>query len=129
VGFTDAKHQLIAALHAYLRGDIGLFHDERANADEKNLLEQGTVTVADVIDMARTAGGGPNGQNYGASLHHNLQDWPGVTVHKVTNIQWQGRRWYLKWFFAEPDLWFISVHSSAPSPPATTPRPTLRRIR
>ncbi len=113
MGFSDAKNALIRALLAVQREEISLFHDAREPGDaDKNLLEQGDVTPDDVIEMAKAAQGGHLGANYETSKHHDRRKWKGVDVHVLKNIRWQGEDWYVKWFFSEPDLWFISVHRS-----------------
>lgn len=111
VGFTSARHDLLQALFAVQRGEAEVFHDERRpEDDDKNQLKQGTIAIADVVAMVKLAQGGPGGRNYAESDHHDIGRWPGTTVHALLNIKWQGTEWYVKWFFDENDLFFISVH-------------------
>ena len=129
MGFKDAKRELLAALHAVQRGDpsTALDHDPRENP-EKNQLKRGTVSVASVIAIASATSAGPPSSepNYTASPHHDPHK-AHLIVHIVKRTRWQGRDWYLKWYIERPGpddttIWFISVHSKAPS--TTTAPPT-----
>lgn len=108
VGFLDARSALITALQQ----GVEVLHEDRDDP-EKNQLKRGTVTVANVVAMAKAS----QGPNYRCSPHH---DGSGRIVHELKNIRWQGSEWYLKWFFDDSDLWFISVHQSTSAPTPTT---------
>jgi hypothetical protein len=53
-----------------------------------------------MINLAR-------GGDYRCSPHHFDQR---IEVHTVT-VGHQGVRWYIKWYFLEPNTVFISVHA------------------
>ncbi|WP_323830544.1 hypothetical protein [Pseudomonas sichuanensis] len=92
-GFKAVRRAVIAALEA---GDY--LHASRGDIEVKNLLATGAVTAAQVIDVILAC----NGTHYRSSPHHTVAS---VEVHL---IRWHG--WYIKFYFLEPDTWFISVH-------------------
>lgn len=92
-GFKAARSAVLAALEsgAYLhvsRGDIAV----------KNLLAMGAVSADEVIDVIHAC----QGRHYSSSPHHAV---PGIEVHVLRRCNW-----YIKFFFIEPQTWFISVH-------------------
>lgn len=98
VGFKAARDGAIKALEA---GNVQ--HAARdGEIDEKNFLAVGTVTATDVIKLLRAC----RGNQHTSSPHHQT---PSIEVHlfkpEVAKI-----RWYIKLYFIEPDVWFISVH-------------------
>lgn len=92
-GFRTARREVIAALET---GDY--LHVARGDIDVKNLLATGAVSAEQVIDVIRAC----NGTHYRSSPHHAVAS---VEVHL---LRWHG--WYIKFYFLEPDTWFISVH-------------------
>jgi hypothetical protein len=92
-GFREAKRRVLQALRE------GRFqHEVRGRIDEKNLLLTGMVTaefVASVIVRCR-------GQDHSMSAHHADA---AVTVHVLRRDGW-----YIKFYFVDPDTFFISVH-------------------
>jgi hypothetical protein len=93
-GFTMAKRRVIAALLS------GQFQHEASRSDVavKNLLLTGVVSAAEVCALIRRA----RGQDHRASAHHQV---PGVVVHVIRR-----EGWYVKFYFLDPDVIFISVH-------------------
>ncbi|MDZ3990766.1 hypothetical protein [Pseudomonas sp. Teo4] len=93
IGFRKARQAVIAALESgsYLnvsRGDI----------EVKNLLATGAVSAGEVAEIVRAC----NGTHHSSSAHHALDS---LEVHLLKR-----HGWYIKFFFLEPDTWFISVH-------------------
>lgn len=96
LGFKEVKRKAIEKL---LEGSI--LHEQRDL--EKNLLASGKVSVEDVVDIIKTS----RGSNYTTSPHHNTN--VSVTVHIIKAVgKYDG--FYVKFYFIEPDIWFISVH-------------------
>jgi len=92
-GFRKAKRQVIAALESgnYLnvsRGDI----------EVRNLLATGAVSASEVVDIIRSC----KGTHHSSSPHHSVA---AIEVHVIKRLGW-----YIKFYFIEPDTWFISVH-------------------
>ncbi|PRD17050.1 hypothetical protein CQW29_04790 [Pantoea coffeiphila] len=95
--FRDVKRR---AIHCLTEGAYD--HQTRGNIDVKNLFATGQVSEAWVIDLI----GGTSSEHYQCSPHH--QD-SSIDVHIFK--PWRlGQRWYVKFFFLEPDIIFISVH-------------------
>jgi len=93
MGFKDAKRQVIAALLA------GAYqHEARDDIDVKNLLATNAVAAEDIIAVLKQS----RGQDHESSAHHQV---PSIEVHVVRSAGW-----YIKFYFLEPDTWFISVH-------------------
>jgi hypothetical protein len=98
VGFRDAKAQVLACLD-----DENILHDlQRSEIDTKNLLVTGVVSAEEVA----AAIGRSNGREYECSAHHFDAT---IDVH-IIKTMCLGRSWYIKWYYLEPDVVFISVH-------------------
>lgn len=95
--FKLVKHQVIQCL---LEGNI--LYEARDNIDIKNLLNTGVVSIEYVCQILKKS----RGNEYESSPHHMDQS---IDVHVVKTIYKQ-ERWYVKWYFIEPDAVFISVH-------------------
>jgi hypothetical protein len=93
VGFKEAKRRV---LHALASGSYQ--HEARREIDVKNKLATGEVTPLEVAAVIRRSGG----RDHSMSPHHRLRT---VTVHVIAR-----EGWYIKFYFLEPDTWFISVH-------------------
>lgn len=78
-------------------------HEARSSIDVKNLLATGEVSAAEVMTLL----GKSRGTEHQCSLHHFDSR---ITVHVIKT-----GGWYLKFYFIEPDTWFISVHPSTAS--------------
>ncbi len=101
LGFKEARQKAIAALYA---GTVQ--HEARNDIDDKNLLVTGQVTVEQVIDLLKVC----RGTQHQCSPHHHV---PTIDVHVFRPIAGTPRKsWYIKLYFLEPDMWFISVHES-----------------
>lgn len=92
-GFRMAKRKVIAALRS---GDY--LHATRGDIDVKNLLAMGEVPVESIVAVIRSC----NGTHHCCSPHHAA---PAIDVHVLRR-----HGWYIKFYFIEPDTWFISVH-------------------
>ncbi|CAI0772705.1 hypothetical protein [Serratia quinivorans] len=97
MGFRDIKQLAIRCLQQ------GAYdHEIRGNIDVKNLFATGQVDENWVIDLIRKTGG----DAYQCCPHH--QD---VTIDVHILRPWKsGCYWYVKFYFIEPDIIFISVH-------------------
>ena len=93
MGFNEAKIKLLEAL------DSGSFqHASRNEIDQKNLLHTGVVTKEDVKNIVVKC----NGTHHERSFHHSISS---LTVHVLKRDGW-----YIKFYFIDPDVFFLSVH-------------------
>ncbi|PYC39961.1 hypothetical protein DMX08_08040 [Pseudomonas protegens] len=92
-GFRKVRRDLINALQ---NGDY--LHAARGSIEVKNLLATGEVSVGQLIEVI----GACRGPDHSCSAHHSV---PGIAVHVLKKAGW-----YIKFYFIEPDVWFISVH-------------------
>ncbi|MBK5915572.1 hypothetical protein [Rhodocyclus purpureus] len=93
MGFSDAKRRVLEALAT------GAYqHEARRDIDVKNRFQTGEITADQVAALIRKC----NGNDHKMSPHHSLKS---VAVHVLTKDGW-----YIKFYFLEPDTWFISVH-------------------
>ncbi|MCC9006470.1 hypothetical protein [Pseudomonas putida] len=92
-GFREAQRAVIAALES---GEYQ--HVSRGDIDMKNLLATGEVSARAVVEVVRSC----RGIHHASSPHHAVA---AVEVHVLKRDGW-----YIKFFFIEPDTWFISVH-------------------
>ena len=97
MGFKDVKR---AAIDCLKNGAYD--HEARADIDRKNLFSVGTVDADYVISLISKT----SGDHYECSPHH--QD-SSIDVHVCRPFK-DGCRWYVKFYFIEPDIVFISVH-------------------
>lgn len=75
-------------------------HEEREY--DKNLFARGVVSKNDIIQIFLYS----RGDQHSTSGHYFLE---GVTVHIIRAVgKYDG--YYVKFYFVEPDIWFISVH-------------------
>jgi hypothetical protein len=107
VGFKDAQRAAIQALR-----DGCIQHEARGEIDEKNLLVTGDVTPEQVIRLLSAC----RGTQHECRPHHQA---PTIDVHLFKpeaslEPNTPKVRWYIKLYFIEPDVWFISVHKSKP---------------
>ena len=105
MGFRDARHEAIKALE---EGRVQ--HEARNEIDEKNLLLTGDVTPQQAVLLLKAC----RGTEHSCSSHHHVK---GIDVHVFRPVaslipRAVKVRWYIKLYFVEPDVWFISVHKS-----------------
>ncbi len=105
MSFRQARDQAICAIE---EGRIQ--HEARDEIDEKNMLLTGDVTPEQVVRLLKAC----RGSQYACSPHHLLPD---IDVHVFRPEARLGstsdkQHWYIKLYFLDPDLWFISVHVS-----------------
>ncbi|QCG95160.1 hypothetical protein E6C67_14760 [Azospirillum sp. TSA2s] len=93
MGWSQVKPKVIQALK-----DGTFQHEARREIATKNLLQMGDVTADEIAQVLRTA----RGTDHRTDPHHND---PGIDVNIVTH-----KGWYIKFYFADPDTIFISVH-------------------
>ncbi len=93
-GFKEAKRKVLKAL-----ADGAFQHEARNNIDIKNELLAGTIAAIELAAVIRRT----NGKNHSMSAHHRAAS---VTVHVIKR-----EGWYIKFYFIDPDTWFISVHT------------------
>jgi len=100
MSFNKVRKQVIGAL---LDGRFS--HEERDQAEAKNLLATGAVSPADVVDLLHRC----KGDQHQASPHHADR---GQVVHVFKPSAPSGR-WYIRCYVVELDgveAVFISVH-------------------
>ena len=73
-------------------------HEVRDDIDVKNLLHVGDITPEEVIRLIKSS----SGTDHSSSVHHSVK---GVEVHVI-----KCKKWYIKFYFVDPDTVFISVH-------------------
>ncbi|MBI6919359.1 MULTISPECIES: hypothetical protein [Pseudomonas] len=93
IGFKEAQRAVLAALETG-----GYQHVSRGEIDIKNLLAVGEVSAREVAEVVRACRG----------MHHTSSPHHAVAAIEVHVLKREG--WYIKFFFIEPDTWFISVH-------------------
>ena len=97
MGFKEVKARAIACLK-----NGGYDHAVKSDIDIKNLFSTGTVDEEYVISLiSRTSG-----EQYSCSPHHQDKMTP-VQIFRPFK---DNRCWYVKFYFIEPDIIFISVH-------------------
>ena len=95
--FKDVKRRVIQCL---VEGNI--LHEARDSIDIKNLLKTGAISINDVTEILKRS----RGSQYQSSPHHMDKQ---IDVHVIKSL-YKNKRWYIKWYFIEPDAVFISVH-------------------
>lgn len=98
MGFKEAKKEVINCLNNGL-----VQHEARNEINIKNLLVTGVVSNNDVAAMIT----GSRGNEYSSSPHHFDKT---IDVHIIKTSK-DGKKWYIKWYIADPDSVFISVHN------------------
>jgi hypothetical protein len=92
-GYREAKSKVLAALA------VGSYlHEARNDIDIKNKLATGEISAPDVAALIK----GSTGNDHSRSPHHSD---PSIMVHVILR-----KGWYIKFYFVDPDTWFISVH-------------------
>jgi hypothetical protein len=70
----------------------------RNEIDAKNKLATGEASAAVVAELIK----GSTGNDHSRSRHHADRS---ITIHVISR-----KGWYIKFYFVDPDTWFISVH-------------------
>ena len=95
--FAEARRKVKEKLAS---GDIQ--HEARKEIERKNKLSTGELSpdqVSKLLDRATF-------NNFDSGPHDND---PETTVY-IFKPTVEGTKWYIKAYFIEPDVWFISVH-------------------
>lgn len=93
MGYKDAKAKVLRALKT------GAYdHEPRNGIDVKNLLAMGEISAEEVMKLIARS----SGTEHTESPHHVLKTVP---VHCIIT-----KGWYIKFYFLDPNTWFISVH-------------------
>lgn len=98
MGFNAVRAQVLGCMAS---GNV--LHEARDDIDIKNLLSTGQITVESVSEIIKRA----KGIDYECSPHHVIKE---IDVH-IIKTSYQGKNWYIKWYFVEPNSVFISVHN------------------
>ncbi|MCF6199306.1 MAG: hypothetical protein L3J67_07910 [Hyphomicrobiaceae bacterium] len=93
MSFRETKYLVIKALQ---KGEFQ--HEARNEIDDKNLLSTGEISTEEIIEVIDRC----NGTHHSCSEHHFLES---VKVHVLKRDDW-----YIKFYFIDPDTFFISVH-------------------
>ena len=93
VGYKSARKEI---LHALRKGNYQ--HESRGDIDVKNLLAMGKISATEVAVLIASS----DGSMHTESPHHVVKE---ITVHVI-----KVKSWYIKFYFLDPDAWFISVH-------------------
>lgn len=99
MGFREVKRQAIDCLkNGYVQHET-----TRAKIDVKNLLAMGEISVAEVTELIRQT----KGFQYesGGAVHGHRE----LEMHIMKPVK-GGQCWYLKFYFIEPNIIFMSVH-------------------
>lgn len=84
--------------------DPGFVHHEvRRQIDKKNYLFSGNASLTDIKQIISRC----SGIHYSSSPNHLNED---IEVH-IVKTTFGYRRWYIKWYFLEPNVVFIGVHA------------------
>lgn len=102
MGFKDEKAKVLECLE---KGNYE--HDlERENINTQNLFAIGVMSKDEVHDIINHA----KGVNYSTAPHH-LKSL-GINVHIISYYDIRHKcNWYIKWYYIDPNTFFISVHS------------------
>lgn len=99
MGFIEVKNKVIQCLK---NGDYD--YEARKDIDLKNVFLVGLLSKEDLIEIIKSS----NGTQYESSPHHLDSS---IEVHILKPIK-NNKKWYIKFYFLEPNVLFISVHES-----------------
>ncbi len=100
MGFNDVRARIILAL-----GEGHFQHEERTQAEGKNLLATGDISAEEIIELLRRCRG-----NQHQTGRHHFDSTQVIHIFKYTS---PSIRWYIKAYLADQDgvmAVFISVH-------------------
>lgn len=99
MGFKEIRLKIVACLE---QGRVQHETTRRGNINEKNLFLIGELSSEEVIELLYKT----RGSEYMKSRHHLDKS---LEVH-IFKPRMDNVKWYLKCYFIEPNVWFISVH-------------------
>src|ERR1700677_1339882 len=99
MGLKDARSKAIKCLQ-----EGSAQAEERPDIEEKNLLKTGVVSSEEVITLLQYTKGG----QYRSEVHSSIA---GITVH-IFEPEKDQVHWHIKFYFIDPNCFFISVHKS-----------------
>ena len=99
MGFKEIKKKLVECIK---NGNYD--HEIRNNIDIKNIFLIGLLSEDELIEIIKSS----NGNQYSLSKHHLDSS---VDIHIIKPIK-DNKKWYIKFYFLEPNTVFISVHES-----------------
>lgn len=95
MGFRETRAEVIERLkNGHIQHDMS----RSGEIDVKNLMLVGEISVDEVIELLKKV----RGTEYSSSPHHSVS---GIDVHIF-----KPEGWYIKCYFLDPDVVFISVH-------------------
>ena len=99
MGFKKVKLRIVECLKGQR-----VHHDvsRLGNINEKNLFLVGEISSEEVIDLLNRT----KGHEYIKSQHH----WDKSLEVHIFKPRKENVKWYIKCYFIEPNVWFISVH-------------------
>lgn len=95
MGLKDIRAKAIECLKS---GQVQHDTDRSGKIDEKNLLVTGQISTVEVIELLNQT----KGTQFESDKHHVIKT---IDVHIF-----KPKGWYIKCYFIEPDIFFISVH-------------------
>ena len=98
MGFDDIKHKVIEAI---LNGFVD--HEDRKDFEKKNMYAMDQITDAEIIFVIKTS----KGHDYCCEPHETKH---GINVHIIKRKGGRYDGLYIKFYFVEPGVWFISAH-------------------
>ena len=98
------KEVRIKAINCLDSGQVQHETDRSGDIDKKNLLVTAQITLDEVKDLISST----KGTQHEVSQHHVEKL---VVVHTLKPVK-KEVKWYIKFYFLEPDIIFISVHLS-----------------
>lgn len=101
MGLKEVKAKAISCLDS---GQVQHETDRSGDIDKKNLLVTAQITLDEVKDLISST----KGTQHEVSQHHMEKL---VEVHTLKPVK-KEVKWYIKFYFLEPDIIFISVHLS-----------------
>jgi len=99
MGFKETKKLVIKCIK-----DGAYSHEVRRRIDVKNVFQTGQISDEELIELIKST----NGNQYETSKHHIVNN---IDIHILKPIK-DSKKWYIKFYFLDPNTVFISVHES-----------------
>jgi len=99
MGFKETKRIVIKCIK---NGNYS--HEVREKIDLKNVFQTGQISDEELIELIKST----NGNQYETSKNHIVNN---IEVHILKPIK-DSKKWYIKFYFLDPNTVFISVHES-----------------